>query len=468
MPDLTPRRWQAEALPVVASTLRAGRPALVSACTGAGKSIFLALLLLDLMERLQPGHSVVVTVPTESLVEQLASTLAGVLGSRRVGRWYGRIKRRRVVTVCCLPSLAGLVADLRLAGERCALWVGDEAHRAEAYAETIAALDPRCRLGVTATPYRSDTGLTMWPELTYRYAIDDAIADGALVPLDVRRYPGRADPVDVTTATIEMIHEHGALSLGPGIVSARDVADAEECAAELAEAGISAAPIHSRLPKREQAALISDLQAGRYAALVHVRMLSEGVDLPWLRWLALRTSHSRTRLGLVQEVGRVVRTHPGKPSGLVLDPLWLTYDIGLDHTADLDTDPDRETPRERERREARELIQLEREAEKTRRRSELDEWLAQQRIAALGPSRTDRGTDPPTPGQVRALERYRKATRWLQGDDRMRVKELLEGELTARTAGDLIAVLRAASEQMREHRAAGGSWQSVPRFGFRS
>jgi hypothetical protein len=48
-------------------------------------------------------------------------------------------------------------------------------------------------------------------------------------------------------------------------------------------------------------------------------MLAEGVDLPWLRWIALRRPVS-SKVRVVQEFGRVLRAFPGKSEALVYDP----------------------------------------------------------------------------------------------------------------------------------------------------
>lgn len=456
-----PRGWQADALPVTLQSLRSGAPTLVSACTGAGKSWFLAFVLADVLTTLRPGWAVVVTVPTEALVEQLHGTLAGFLGPERVGRWYGRRKRMATVTVCCLPSLSGLVAELRMQGQRCALWVGDEVHRAEAYESDLELLAPVCRLGLTATPYRSSTGLSLWPTLTYRYGMADAISDGVLVPPVVRLWRGD-DMERVTEATIAMIRDH---AHGPGVVSASNIDDAEDTAGVLSEAGIEALAIHSRMSHRERADRLEALRVGDVDALVHVRVLSEGVDLPWLRWLALRSAHSRTRVGLVQEVGRVLRIDPDDPTkteGIVLDPLGLTMSVGIDHAEDLIAAADAEPEDRQERERQEELDALANEEALAQRFDDLACWLAANRHRLMGESKVLR-TGAPTEAQIAMLDKVKGGTRWLASGDRERVQELLSGRMTARVAGDLIDLLKGAKRRARDHYRETGSWHGVPR-----
>jgi hypothetical protein len=82
------------------------------------------------------------------------------------------------------------------------------------------------------------------------------------------------------------------------------------------------APIHSRNRKTHATAL-ADLQSGALDAVVHCHMLSEGVDMPFLRRLAIR--HARgSRVEYAQEIGRVLRATAGKSYALVYDPWQVT------------------------------------------------------------------------------------------------------------------------------------------------
>jgi superfamily II DNA or RNA helicase len=121
--DATPRRWQLEALQAVLDAWRAGeaRP-LVQACTGAGKSRLIGALAASGRGR------VLITTPTQALVEQLAGTIAEHVGAEHVGQAYQHAwtTDRRVV-VTCLPSLPRVLDE----SPEWACWVADEAHRVE-------------------------------------------------------------------------------------------------------------------------------------------------------------------------------------------------------------------------------------------------------------------------------------------------------------------------------------------------
>jgi hypothetical protein len=70
------------------------------------------------------------------------------------------------------------------------------------------------------------------------------------------------------------------------------------------------------------------LRSGDLDAVVHCHMLSEGVDMPFLRRLVLR--HARgSRVEFAQEIGRVLRACEGKAHADVFDPwqVTLTHDL---------------------------------------------------------------------------------------------------------------------------------------------
>jgi len=119
--------------------------------------------------------------------------------------------------------------------------------------------------------------------------------------------------------------------------------DAEEYAEELTSNGIPAEAIHSKQPAKLRAELLVRLQSGSLSALVHVSLLSEGVDLPWLSWLCMRRKVS-ARVRFVQEVGRVLRVHPGKTSALIIDPYDLFAVHGVTHPAALGEAPTKPEP----------------------------------------------------------------------------------------------------------------------------
>lgn len=366
-PNLTLRRWQEEALPLALSALEAKRNGVVVATTGAGKSIFLAALLLEWRRTHGPDEGViVVTTPSVKLVEQLGATLAEYLGTVHVGRYYTKAKQhKREIVVCCNASVPMLAAQFAADGRDVALWLADEAHKTESDTirgpegaedvEAFVALKADRRLGLTATPFRSEESerLTLFDEVVYRYPPADALRDGVIVPWRIVGWGEDRPELDVDEACRVLIDELGDREArGPGVVNAYTIADAEAYATRLNGWGIVAEPIHSQMTADEQAAAIGRLRDGQLDCLVHVAMLVEGVDFPWLRWLCLRRVVG-ARVRFIQEVGRVLRSAPEKTEAVLLDPndLFGAFQLSYDEALGWEEPKDDEVKVTREREE---------------------------------------------------------------------------------------------------------------------
>lgn len=330
-----PRRWQAAALPVIIDALRRRERGIVSAVMGGGKSILQTALVAAALKG--AGHrAIVVTVPRQALVRQLAATMRSWMGDDAVGVFYGRKKQaERPVIVACNASLPRLWEQLQEWGRSVALMVCDEAHGTQG--ETLRTLIPQIRpaalVGFTATPFRSapSESIELFDRVLYRYTMQDAERDGVLVPMTHRRVEG--DLVgSVDEVCLDLMRRH---AIGPGIVSATSIEDADEHAEWLTAQGWPSESIHSQHAESVRVDKLDRLRRGELDALVHVSLLAEGVDLPWLRWLCLRRNVS-ARVRFLQEIGRVLRVdrEPDprlgpKVEGVVLDPHLLLGRHGL-------------------------------------------------------------------------------------------------------------------------------------------
>lgn len=274
-------------------------------------------------------RAIVVSAPKQDLVRQLGNTIKGRCGEDAVGLYYTEAKEaaRRIV-VTCNRSLSAIAKELEAAGRRTALFMADECHstESESMKEGYAVLNPLLTCGFTATPFRSlpKEMLSIFKEIVVRYTMADALRDKVLVPMRHVRYRGE-HPGTVDEECLEMMRAEGG---GPGIVDSNSIADAERYAAWLCDQGFSAMPIHSKMNALERARRLEILQEGGVRCLVHVSLLSEGVDMPWLRWLCMRRK-TEARVRFLQHLGRVLRVHPGKTEGVVMDPHLLLGRHGL-------------------------------------------------------------------------------------------------------------------------------------------
>lgn len=454
-----PRNWQPEALDAVLTAFRENTQSpLLHACTGAGKSLFIA----ELAARCK--GQVLVTTPTQALVAQLSATLQERCPGE-VGRCYQHAwEPGRRIVVTCNASLSNLLDGW----PEWACWIADEAHRVEG--EGIREQQPRIRrkvaVGLTATPFRGDNrGLETWDRIVYSYTSGQAVRDKVLVPWRAVRWDGSGE-ADTDLLVERWVGE----AEGPGIVSACSIADAEAFAARLGP-GV-ALPIHQKLSPAEREMRIRQLRSGKVKALVHVQLLCEGIDLPWLQWLAMRRPVA-SPVRLVQEVGRVLRASPGKTEAVLYDPHDLLGDLGLVHAAALEdaqrgesssTTPDAWSIPELEGLDN--VSQL----PKPKAVAAIEGWITD----VLGVLRADGIADPPgqyeggawrrkkaSAKQLSALGRMAWAARYLPDERHRRaVRWVLEQDaVRAGTASDLIDILRTLASASKEARQGQTAWR---------
>jgi superfamily II DNA or RNA helicase len=331
---LTPRKWQVDATTKALEHLRKfpDVPAIIRAVMGSGKSVAIGSLIASI--ELDADEVIVVTVPTQLLVRQLHREITQWLVplKRRAGRYFARDKSWNVpVVICCMDSLAGLVDKLKSRNRKVALWIADEVHRTES--STILDIHhlfaPKTAIGFTATAFRASKGesLSLWKRLLYNYTPSQALRDKVVVPYRVMQYEGSGS-VMRDQACLELIKS----AKGPGLVNADGIKDAEAFAIYLSQNGVAAKAVHCNMGLTELRERLKELARGELSALVHVSLLAEGVNIPWLRWLCMRRCVA-SRVRFCQEVGRVLRSSPGKTEAVIYDPHDLFGLFKLDYAA---------------------------------------------------------------------------------------------------------------------------------------
>lgn len=306
--NLPPRRWQSECYPIAMAAIRAREKGVIHACTGAGKTRLQVAILKTIIATLQPKYRIIVTVPKLKLLKQTVKDARKVLGRGSVAPWYGVHKHDAQIIVCCQDSMESLLDMLDMHGLKVAIWMADECHRAnsEAFRDLVEnRMRPITRIGLSATPFPrlESEALAGWERVVYSYPIDDAIEEGVLVPPVTVLWDG-PDEYDAVLAMIQMIHTRA--PPGPGIVSAKDKKVAREVAEALTLAGIPATEIHSGHSDKEQERKIAALLRGEYRCLVHVDLLTEGVDIPSIRWIGMLKTRG-SHVAILQEGGRGLR-----------------------------------------------------------------------------------------------------------------------------------------------------------------
>jgi len=225
----------------------------------------------------------------------------------------------------------------------------DEAHHtpAEQLAAVVTQIPARYVLGLTATPYRRDKldaviGWYLGPTVA---RIDKAdLQDRLITPRVVKRDTGLRLFGDTFTGLVgDIVADRDRKSLivadVVGMVAAGRrclvlsdrVGHVEHLREMLTAAGVTAAALHGQMGKRKRGEVVADLAAGTLQAVVATgSLVGEGFDCPALDTLFLATPVSYSGR-VVQYIGRVSRTAPGKVEAIVVDycddhaMLWASY-----------------------------------------------------------------------------------------------------------------------------------------------
>ena len=347
------RDYQIEICEKVNGAFEAHRSVMMQMPTGTGKTVVLASLVKQYLNR-DADCSVLIVAHRIELIEQTGTFL------NHFGIDYGVIaggKRPAVLKRVMVASVQTLSKNLDI-GLSPSLVVIDEAHHALAktYQMLWTAWPEAKFLGLTATPYRmSGDGFTdLFEVLVDSWSVKQFIADGWLSPYDY--YSIRPDSEE--QQEIDSLKKRGAdgdfqmkelrekLDVRPsierlfesferfafdkkGIIYAIDIAHAEHIAEFYRLQGVKAVAISSKTPAKERAEVIRTFRdENRIQILVSVDLFSEGFDCPDVEFIQM----ARPTLSLakyLQMVGRGLRPCHGKQCCTIIDNVGLYRTFGL-------------------------------------------------------------------------------------------------------------------------------------------
>ncbi len=355
-PAREPRAYQSEALDAWRA---AGRRGVVVLPTGAGKTFVAMLAVAD------AARSTLVVVPTIDLLHQWYSVLAGSFPGRRIGAVGAGEFQVEDLTVTTYDS-AYLHLD-RL-GDRFGLVIYDEAHHLPGATFALAAklaIAP-FRLGLTATPERTDGGESLLHDLVgpvvYRKEIrelaGDHLAPYEVVTVSVPLSEAERARYDAARERWRGFLERRGIRLGgPGgwtrflVEASRDAegrdafkawreqrkialaapkkldaleeilkrccsertlvfTDENDAAYDVSNRFLVPAITHQTKP-RERRAFLEGFASGAFPVLATSRVLNEGVDVPAAS-VAVVLSGTATVREHVQRLGRILRPAEGK------------------------------------------------------------------------------------------------------------------------------------------------------------
>ena len=330
------RDYQQVALDELRDQIRQGaRRLLLLAPTGSGKTVCAAAIVSGSQDR---GRRVLFLAHRRELISQCSRKLDDIGVDH--GVMQGDHPRRR-------PWLPVQVASVQTLIRRELPWspdliIIDECHRARAasYEEICAAHPAAVKIGLTATPVRSDgKGLgSLFDVMVKCPPVSEMIRRGYLVPVRSWTHPAPnlkgvgktggdydtgqlAERMNRATLIGDMVHHWRRIASGrQTVVFAVNVEHSKAIAQQFRAASIRAEHLDGTTPDLERDAILARLAKCETRVVVNCQVLSEGWDEPVVSCVILARPTMSAGLFL-QMAGRALRPHAasGKRDCIILD-----------------------------------------------------------------------------------------------------------------------------------------------------
>lgn len=330
---------------------KAGDNPLIVAPTGSGKTAIIAQIVKDAMSF--SGTRVMIVTHVKELLEQGANGLLKMYPEADFGVYSAGLKQKvldRPITFAGIQSVWERAYDIIPAPD---LILIDEAHMLPENTETrynrfiadLKVCNPAIKVvGLTATPYRLDTGYlhkgegAIFDGIAHDIPIDMLMEQGYLSPViskgglnqidltNVKKRGGEFIESDLATAasdpelvrkTVEEIVELSE-DRKSWLVFSSGVNHAHMLANEFDYHDIEVAVITGSDSNKMREKTIADFKSGKIKCLINVNVLTTGFDHPAVDVVALVRATASTGL-YVQMIGRGTRIAEGKTDCLVLD-----------------------------------------------------------------------------------------------------------------------------------------------------
>ena len=331
-------------------TVESGHP-LVVIPTAGGKSLVMAAFIQEVFSR-WPDERIIILTHVRELISQNFSELIRLWPEAPAGIYSAGLNRRDVQAQILFAGIQS-VHRKAYAIQRADLVLVDEAHLIPRTASTtyrrflgdLIRINPQLKIiGLTATPYRLDSGMlhtgpdALFDDIAFEVSVRELIDDGYLAPLISKQTSTQLDvsgvgtrggefiagqleaAVDqdpITQAAIDEVAAYGRdrrswLLFCAGVGHAQHVCDA------VRERGFSCATIFGHTPKAERDRIIAAFKRQEIRALASMGVLTTGFNAPAVDLIAMLRPTKSTGL-YVQMAGRGTRLAPGKDNCLALD-----------------------------------------------------------------------------------------------------------------------------------------------------
>ncbi len=220
------------------------------------------------------------------------------------------------------------------------LVICDEAHTAlgEKTSAAIRSLTEPVYIGMTATEQLIAKQVSdVFPASVDDLPLADAARRGLIAPLRCLRVPPAAAissvPIvggDYDQEILAKVLDHQLINQAaasfyrdrfdntPGIVYAAGVEHAYNLAREFRAAGLKAEAVSGRTPPLKLAETLAAYERGEINMLVNAQLLAEGWNSPRAT-ICMHLAPTASRRVYQQRIGRIMRTHPRKEAGIVVD-----------------------------------------------------------------------------------------------------------------------------------------------------
>jgi ribonuclease E len=216
----------------------------------------------------------------------------------------------------------------------------DEAHTAlgEKTSAAIRAFHEPLYIGMTATEHLIAKQVSdVFPASVDELPLADAARRGLIAPLRSLRVPPAAAinsvPIvggDFEERALAAALDHEALNQAaaslyrerfgstPGIVYSAGVEHAYNLAKEFRAAGLKAEAVSGKTPPARLAETLAAYERGEINVLINAQLLAEGWNSPRAT-VCMHLAPTASRRVYQQRIGRIMRTHPRKEAGIVVD-----------------------------------------------------------------------------------------------------------------------------------------------------
>jgi superfamily II DNA or RNA helicase len=361
------RDYQINAIKVWINDINISGNGIIKAPTGSGKSVIAILAVLEMLKN-KPNSKIVYAVNSTTLLKQFQNfakredlpflLVSGEIDELNKGQksdfialsisyYYSQKKQNKHEKLKELVRNADLI-------------ILDEAHHAPASIIKSLLLDSpnSIRLGLTATPIREDGRdleiMGLLGRISYSIDYTELVQKHYLMPIEYIQFtPKISEKIREKLKNIEqsysdqpfaklysatlrlfenspytnqqIVSKIKELNKYPALVIVRRIVLAKKLSELLNQEGIIADWVSSKTSLEERMKKIENLRNGNLKVLVSTSLADEGLDIPNLQLVVL-ASQGKSRIKLIQRIGRVMRPSAGKTKGYVLDVSY-GYDI---------------------------------------------------------------------------------------------------------------------------------------------